>query len=134
MTKKSGFNKKGRCKLCKEPRTPEGHDPCIANLPGVSFACCGHGIDKGYIKFTDGRILDFLPLSVELDEATHVVVQTGVAGRITGSPYRVLNFITKKVKKKRDRYGIDSIESIRIDVPTTIRRRPKSGDRKSENR
>jgi len=32
------------CQLCRQGRTPEGHDPCIANTPGVLFACCGHGI------------------------------------------------------------------------------------------
>lgn len=45
------------CVRCKLPPTKEGHDPCIANLPGVENACCGHGVSEGYIAFTDGRIL-----------------------------------------------------------------------------
>jgi hypothetical protein len=39
------------CKKCHHHRTPDRHDPCIANLPGVEFACCGHGDSEGYIKF-----------------------------------------------------------------------------------
>jgi hypothetical protein len=35
--------------VCHQLRTPEGHDPCIANLPGVIEACCGHGVCPGYI-------------------------------------------------------------------------------------
>lgn len=27
---------------CGIPRTRRGHDGCIADLPGVHFACCGH--------------------------------------------------------------------------------------------
>lgn len=30
------------------------HDACIANLPGVVNACCGHGIREGYIIFENG--------------------------------------------------------------------------------
>jgi len=36
-----------------------GDDPCIAKLPGVDYACCGHGVENGYIKFKDGRIFRF---------------------------------------------------------------------------
>ena len=35
-----------------------GHDPCIANLPGVLNACCGHGTEKGYVQFKNGQIID----------------------------------------------------------------------------
>jgi hypothetical protein len=34
-----------------------GHDACIANLPGVVAACCGHGFHNKYIKFENGRML-----------------------------------------------------------------------------
>lgn len=44
------------CVLCKRRPTTAGHDPCIANLPGVDFACCGHG-GEGYVKFSNGQIL-----------------------------------------------------------------------------
>lgn len=42
------------CPECKRPQTADGHDPCIANLPGVKFACCGHGVGKGYVSFNNG--------------------------------------------------------------------------------
>lgn len=42
-----------------------GHDPCIANLPGVAYACCGHGAEPGYIHFYNGRVIYFAPLSVK---------------------------------------------------------------------
>lgn len=44
-----------RCPLCGEMPTPEGHDPCIANLPGVTAACCGHGVEPGYVTFETGH-------------------------------------------------------------------------------
>lgn len=46
------------CPACGavEP-TPEGHDPCIADLPGVDFACCGHGCQAGYIAFANGTVI-----------------------------------------------------------------------------
>lgn len=45
------------CPECHLERTPDGHDPCVAGLPGVRSACCGHGIRCGYIVFDDGRTL-----------------------------------------------------------------------------
>ena len=45
------------CKRCGRKPTKEGHDACLKNLPGVKFACCGHGEQPGYIMFTDGRVL-----------------------------------------------------------------------------
>lgn len=46
------------CNKCKKfPKDFGGHDPCIANLPGVFRACCGHGVKKGYIKFIDGTVI-----------------------------------------------------------------------------
>jgi hypothetical protein len=37
--------------------TEEGHALCIANLPGVKNACCGHGLEanRAYIVFDDGN-------------------------------------------------------------------------------
>lgn len=54
-TKKNGVV----CRKCRLPRTPEGHDPCIAGLPGVAFACCGHGSEtsRAYVCFADGRVI-----------------------------------------------------------------------------
>lgn len=45
------------CPKCGKKPTEKGHDPCIPDLPGVDFACCGHGIKAGYVKFTNGIIL-----------------------------------------------------------------------------
>jgi len=52
------------CPRCGKVPSLEGHDACIANLPGVKNACCGHGVHRGYIQFIDGRIIrgDFLPI------------------------------------------------------------------------
>ncbi len=44
------------CGRCEKPFTEAGHDPCIANLPGVRNACCGHGVDAdAYVEFDDWR-------------------------------------------------------------------------------
>lgn len=47
-----------RCPRCGERPTPKGHDPCIADLPGAIGACCGHGVEPGYVVFDDGTRLD----------------------------------------------------------------------------
>ena len=48
------FDNNRDCIKCGLAPTEEGHDPCIANLPGVDFACCGHGnVFHAYVKLTD---------------------------------------------------------------------------------
>lgn len=43
-----------KCPLCNQSPRDDQHDPCIANLPGVRFACCGHGRkETAYILFED---------------------------------------------------------------------------------
>lgn len=43
------------CKKCGRYVTEEGHDYCMANLPGVMNACCGHGgSNEPYVQFLDG--------------------------------------------------------------------------------
>lgn len=43
------------CGYCGLPDTPEGHDPCIGELPGVMNACCGHGRTcEAYIQYRGG--------------------------------------------------------------------------------
>jgi len=43
------------CGVCGRERTPEGHDPCLGELPGVVNACCGHGNPKeAYVQFKNG--------------------------------------------------------------------------------
>lgn len=34
-------------------------DPCLGNLPGVLFGCCGHMKENGYLLFTNGVRLEF---------------------------------------------------------------------------
>ena len=45
------------CFVCGEDNTAKGYDPCLGDLPGVLNACCGHGIDEGYIQFENGLII-----------------------------------------------------------------------------
>lgn len=49
--------RKLKCLRCRKTMTKEGHDPCIANLPGVKYACCGHGKTEGYILFKNGIVI-----------------------------------------------------------------------------
>lgn len=47
------------CKRCQEHSTPEGYDYCLGNLgPNVASACCGHGVELGFILFKDGRVFE----------------------------------------------------------------------------
>jgi hypothetical protein len=56
------------CPECGLARGADGYDPCLGELPGVNFACCGHGgyphgcID-GYISFNNGAIVRFEKLT-----------------------------------------------------------------------
>lgn len=50
------------CPECGMTRGADGHDPCLGELPGVKFACCGHGKKgycEGYIYFENGKIIRF---------------------------------------------------------------------------
>jgi hypothetical protein len=75
----TGFAEGGTCPRCHNYRTDEGHDPCIANLPGVRFACCGHG-GPGEIAFQNGVTLYF-------DRATDVTFQPIWPGPIRSRIY-----------------------------------------------
>ena len=49
-----------KCRKCGKVANKDGQDPCIANLPGVTDACCGHGRHEGYIVFENGvKIIGF---------------------------------------------------------------------------
>jgi len=37
------------CAKCGEGPTPEGYDPCLGYVPGVTSACCGHGVEEPYV-------------------------------------------------------------------------------------
>ena len=47
------------CPKCGlNPKDFNGHDPCIADLPGVRNACCGHGVEPGFIQFDNGMFIE----------------------------------------------------------------------------
>lgn len=45
------------CVKCGKLPTKEGHDACLGTLPGVTDACCGHGVKEAYIIFENGIII-----------------------------------------------------------------------------
>lgn len=124
MHSPTNFNVNEECKNCHLVRTPEGHDPCIANLPGVVFACCGHGQTKGYLKFNDGRVIDFHPIRVYLDEAEYVTDQ-GVPVYTNNTRTRVLQFKSSKIRKMTSGF-LRNTEQGAMSIgghPVTIRKR-----------
>lgn len=54
------------CPHCNKTRKADGVDPCLGKLPGVQFACCGHGQKagnlSGYIAFENGTLIRFYSL------------------------------------------------------------------------
>lgn len=57
-TKEPTVGNKRACGHCKQAPTPDGHDACLGELPGVRNACCGHGVTKeAYLQMFDGSIL-----------------------------------------------------------------------------
>jgi len=57
----SSISNERPCQRCGMLSTIDGHDACLANLPGVINACCGHGVlDKDnypYVMFVDKTTL-----------------------------------------------------------------------------
>lgn len=52
------YAEKRVCPKCKKLPTKEGPDACLGTLPGVKFACCGHGQSgQGYIAFNNGVVI-----------------------------------------------------------------------------
>ncbi len=39
------------CPQCHQLPTPEGHDACLGTIRGACAACCGHGVEMGYIAW-----------------------------------------------------------------------------------
>lgn len=76
------------CKGCNLRIANGEHDPCIANLPGVYQACCGHGLDvtpvnkrpNGYAGLEDGRTIYFSGL------VGGQRIRAAVAAAIAGEP------------------------------------------------
>lgn len=86
-TKESVQRHKARpCRGCGKQISPGCHDPCIAGLPQVRNACCGHMMTcdpagrehPGYVGLTDGRILRFTALT---GEEIHQLVNDALAGQ-----------------------------------------------------
>ncbi len=59
------IDKYRKCPKCSELPTKKGHDACLANLPDVKNACCGHGVEDGYIQFKDGTYIRFKLKKIE---------------------------------------------------------------------
>lgn len=76
------MTEKRSCKICKKTLTYGKPDPCLGMLPGVEFACCGHGeTDMGYVKFENGICLYFDTQSIadwnNFDDDTMIDPETG---------------------------------------------------------
>ncbi len=69
------------CPECHLTRGPDCCDPCIGKLPGVLFACCGHGGKTkanggGYIYFENGVTIRFERLTqVQYDDTAERTAQ-----------------------------------------------------------
>ena len=37
------------CVRCGRPPTADGYDACLSHIEGVMSACCGHGVEAGYV-------------------------------------------------------------------------------------
>ena len=48
-------NETRTCKQCGKPPTKEGYDACLGYIPGAKAACCGHGIEKTYVKMKENE-------------------------------------------------------------------------------
>lgn len=58
------------CPECKLARGADRRDPCLGTLPGVSFACCGHGgRSHGYIAFENGFVLRWGGHPIRVEDA-----------------------------------------------------------------
>ena len=66
----SPVSKEKSCIKCGKIPTREGHDACLGTLPGVIAACCGHGVEEGYILFENGiSIRGNFNIEIPLDDA-----------------------------------------------------------------
>lgn len=37
------------CVKCNLMPTLEGYDPCLGHIEGATSACCGHGVEDGFV-------------------------------------------------------------------------------------
>lgn len=54
-----------RCVKCNEYMKSNEPDQCLGHLKGVINACCGHGKQRGYIIFENGKKISFENVRVE---------------------------------------------------------------------
>ena len=45
------------CKKCGRLPTKEGYDACLGYIKGAISACCGHGVEEGYVMYSDKRVI-----------------------------------------------------------------------------
>lgn len=81
------------CLTCGLTRTDKNHDPCIADLPKVRHACCGHGVESmpyggatGYVGLNDGRCIYFSGFT---GEQVKELVRSALAGEPIPEDLRV---------------------------------------------
>jgi hypothetical protein len=84
------------CPSCQLVRAEDnGPDPCLGELPGVDFACCGHGIipdgyaGGGYIAFSNGKTIRFPTCFVDHVEKRAVNID------------RVIDFFVRAIRSRR---------------------------------
>jgi len=58
------------CTLCNQPPTPDGHDPCLGTISGAKAACCGHGVQPGYVVWVQDNIKSIAPKLLDGPPAT----------------------------------------------------------------
>ncbi len=49
LDNKESINNERSCIKCEEMPTKDGHDSCLGCVPGINFACCGHGKGNPYL-------------------------------------------------------------------------------------
>ena len=46
---RSPVDSRRSCRRCGRQPTAEGHDYCLGYVGGASSACCGHGVEPGFV-------------------------------------------------------------------------------------
>lgn len=54
----SPLDERRPCKQCGKSPTPEGYDACLGELENVINACCGHGVEDGYIQMETSEMTE----------------------------------------------------------------------------
>lgn len=49
------FDDSRPCARCGQKPTKEGYDACLGHIENAENACCGHGVENGYIVLKNGR-------------------------------------------------------------------------------